>query len=612
MHFQNEFNSSHKNVYFTLYDLTFRFDFESVFHKRLTAMLDRLTRHLKPDGMDRDQETVPTMTRLFFTIADCNLDYSSPAKFKIPSRMILRVGDVGFSSNLVSPRPAKQGFQISLADTAVYLCKARIPYTFENSRIAHSGMVFELQQSTGKESNLADVQRQMGMLTVLMLESLQGTVILASVQSSEPLEPRVLVNLTIGELGLYVCKDSFGSLVKSLNELINEATALDSKALDDLRSKNYIDLMQDDSESSDADKDSDHAMFHALEDLKRRSALRPTAGTTQLSRSLDDFLLDGYDWTAIEQNDSPTIEIPPGDEQAARWYGQDDLDDEKEKVEVAYLPTFAVSDQHNGPRLIVHHFPIQPIADPIHGMDLDAAKYAGTVTAPPVRTRVLVHDFKFKLRLFDGFDWPDLLDTQQRQFRGKGAFIIDAELDGLHEEEMLEATKDLASKLRAAQVVELDGKAKLMGELLDNKTDPSPTFQSAPLAEERGAQLRTQADLRRLGRGAGKYFQFAASGVCFRFDSQEDSSLHRLASVLNLKVQDFFVAETISSDRPVKLIGEWVNDAEHPRYSNDGLLMMKVRQRLWCLNELRNFSHGVDGYVASCDTGDSQQRHFKR
>ena len=36
--------------------------------------------------------------------------------------------------------------------------------------------------------------------------------------------------------------------------------------------------------------------------------------------------------------------------------------------------------------------------------------------------------------------------------------------------------------------------------------------------------------------------------------------------------------ETVSTKKPVKLIGEWVNEEEHPRDSNDGILMMKVRK----------------------------------
>jgi autophagy-related protein 2 len=45
---------------------------------------------------------------------------------------------------------------------------------------------------------------------------------------------------------------------------------------------------------------------------------------------------------------------------------------------------------------------------------------------------------------------------------------------------------------------------------------------------------------------------------------------------LELKVTDLFIAETISDLKPVKLLGEWFNEIEHPRDSNDGLLMIKI------------------------------------
>ena len=48
-------------------------------------------------------------------------------------------------------------------------------------------------------------------------------------------------------------------------------------------------------------------------------------------------------------------------------------------------------------------------------------------------------------------------------------------------------------------------------------------------------------------------------------------------SCMDLSMLDVYISETVSSEIPVKLFGEWVNDHEHPRDSSDGLLMMKVR-----------------------------------
>jgi hypothetical protein len=71
-----------------------------------------------------------------------------------------------------------------------------------------------------------------------------------------------------------------------------------------------------------------------------------------------------------------------------------------------------------------------------------------------------------------------------------------------------------------------------------------------------------------------------ASGVSLRLDSHRECCDHNLASCMNLAAQDFFLAETISSDRPVKMIGEWLNEDDHPRESRDGLLTMKVSTEL--------------------------------
>jgi autophagy-related protein 2 len=61
-----------------------------------------------------------------------------------------------------------------------------------------------------------------------------------------------------------------------------------------------------------------------------------------------------------------------------------------------------------------------------------------------------------------------------------------------------------------------------------------------------------------------------------RIDSFEESKDHRLASCVDLSLNDLFLAETISGDKPVKILGEWFNEVEHPRDTGDGILMMKM------------------------------------
>jgi autophagy-related protein 2 len=85
-----------------------------------------------------------------------------------------------------------------------------------------------------------------------------------------------------------------------------------------------------------------------------------------------------------------------------------------------------------------------------------------------------------------------------------------------------------------------------------------------------------KAQQRRLARRMDCFLQISLSGLTLRVDSFEESSRHRLASCVDLKVKDFFIAETISSTKPTKLLGEWFNDKEHPRDTKQGLIMLRM------------------------------------
>ena len=216
-------------------------------------------------------------------------------------------------------------------------------------------------------------------------------------------------------------------------------------------------------------------------------------------------------------------------------------------------------------RIIPHHFPLRPDNDPLADGDMGAAKYSGIGMSPLVSTRVLVHDLKLKLRLFDGYDWPEILSDEALKKERKDSFLIDSPAP----------VEDDAIPIKEVSAPETP-KSKLMADLLGNPSESLGTFKDAPLPEEKGARLTQMAQCRRLARRTGKYFQISASGICLRNDSFQLPSNHRLASCLNLKAQDFFIAETISGNKPVKMVGEWFSEDDHPRDSRDGLLMMKV------------------------------------
>jgi autophagy-related protein 2 len=60
-------------------------------------------------------------------------------------------------------------------------------------------------------------------------------------------------------------------------------------------------------------------------------------------------------------------------------------------------------------------------------------------------------------------------------------------------------------------------------------------------------------------------------------DSYQDSPSHRLQSILEVSVSKLFVAETVShAQRPVKMLGDWIDDSDHPRDTRCGSWMLKM------------------------------------
>ena len=77
-------------------------------------------------------------------------------------------------------------------------------------------------------------------------------------------------------------------------------------------------------------------------------------------------------------------------------------------------------------------------------------------------------------------------------------------------------------------------------------------------------------------RNVNKYFEIVLHGIKLKQDSFVESKDHRLASLLDLSVSDFYIAEAISNDDPIKLMGEWMNEVEHPRDDSDGIIMLQI------------------------------------
>ena len=569
-------SASRQSIHCTLYDITFRHSDESAWIEHLKHVSMRLF-PTKNDGAESSNSGPgESLTRVFVAIVDCNLDYSTPCRFKNEARFLLRLGDVRCSSNVVLPAPAIQAYNLSIADLSLYLCNHRHPYNFENSLLIDSVMLFVERDRKHAFRDGSEAVKSVNYRAMVLLDTVDAIIAVANQRKKNI--PRLYASLTVGELSLYGSKDSFWLFIQSVGEAVGEATAMTDKQIKDIKEQMLEQYEDEDTffdtmvEAEDDESETKQpAYVNALDNLKKQSALRPAIGTKSSESQKHQFLLDGYDWTTIDQAEPAEKKIANDEEQSARWYPRETVASGSADSQFAVVagPGVSFNEKASDPlvhpvRIIPHHFPLRPDSDPLADGDMGAAKYAGTGSSPLVSNRILVHDMKVKLRFFDGYDWPELLSPEALNRERKDSFLIDA-LETSEKEESTKETKTPESS-----------KAKLMADLLGSPSELPGTFKDAPLPEDKGARLAKMAQCRRLARRTGKYFQISASGISLRNDSFQLPSNHRLASCLNLKAQDFFIAETISGNKPLKMVGEWFSEDDHPRDSRHGLLMMKV------------------------------------
>ena len=583
--FQEDYSSetekaSRQSVYCTMYDITYRHNVDSKWLDRLKQIFERLNDSNRAEEAQMNRRRSDSLTRLFLEIADCNVDFSTPLRYQNEARLILRLGDVRCSSNLVLPAPAVQAYNISMADLSLCLCSSRHTHNFENSFMMDSELLFTDADTSHLLLDSAEAVRHLNYRTMVLLDNMDAIIAVASNDTPKKNVPKMFFSLTVGEISLYGSKDSFWLLVQTMGEAVGEATAMTDRQMEDLRKQQQEGSQEDDGDTFfDSMVDSDEVesssgpstYVNTLDHLRKQSALRPAVGTKSSLSQQHQFLLDGYDWTTIDQAETRTTRMADDEEQTARWYTSETCHAMNLPVNVSLRTgpgislSQEVSSQSQYPvKIFPHHFPIRPENDPLADGDMGAGRYTGTAN-PLVSSRVLVHDLRVKLRFFDGYDWPELLSDESLEKKRDVSFLIDVP-------QRLDSIKIPEAEDNTAETQ----KSKLMADLLGDQSEVPDTFKYTPLPEEKGARLAYQAKCRRLARRAGKYLQVSVSGVCLRNDSFLLPSNHRLSSCLNLKIQDFFVAETISGNKPLKMVGEWFSENEHPRDSRDGLLMMKV------------------------------------
>jgi hypothetical protein len=290
----------------------------------------------------------------------------------------------------------------------------------------------------------------------------------------------------------------------------------------------------------------------------------------------DECLLDGYEWTEVDHDPLREIAIPDGAEQVAAWYSANG----PRNTDNAPLVVPSTSQPRNFPTRIIHdHFPFHSLSNPLTKMG--AEKYGGVGSSPQLRSRVVIHSLTVKLRFHDGYDWPRKVSDQERTYiRKDSQFVIvpppKSEVTKI-KAKMADVSRGQLDDTRAAKRVEL------LASLLDGDetgNDGRSPFDNAALPEDRARMLEEQSELRRLSKRNKVYLQVSANGMTIKLDTYKQSEIHRLVSVLGVSISDMFIAEAASTSTPVKMLGEWINENEHPRDSRSGILMLKVSHHM--------------------------------
>ena len=567
-----------KQVHMTLYHLSFRYDVDSRWVEGLKNLLPSSNKKVQSAGKIEATQTKgsqpPSMQRVFISVADCNLDYTSPSYFDMSSRSIVRLGDFRFSSNIMTPPAAVQAYSLSLGDFSYYINNERLSYASEDRHICRASILREATKPRARSgryqihgTTAEALLREMGFVEVLGLDSMDAVI---AVMGNESLrrdvtkEAGTTTSLTFGVLSVTACKDSFNCFSTTVGEVQMKLTAMGQEEMMSLQ------------EESDAILQKREAHVKTVE--KRNKMSGRTDNPAPSNKESDDaLLLDGYDWTEIDHDPLPKLEIPDDEDQVAGWYNSTN-------TSVANTPASGHGLAQVGGtiaavgmkitefpgRIVHHHFPIHSITDPLADGDMGASKYAGDDSLLNLKSRILVHRLMVKLRFYDGYDWPDRLSQKTKKGLNKnGRFVI----------ETLPTPADNPTDADG-EMDEFKQRGKLMSDLLhNNKVDNDPfgsPFDDVPLPEDRASKLQNDAELRRLSRKTKTYLQISANGVKIRMDSFATSWTHRLASIMSLSVSEMFFAETASLGYPVKMLGEWVNDSEHPRDTRCGTLMLKV------------------------------------
>ena len=542
----------------TFYHLTLRYDPDSDWLSRLKDLFQAIT-----DLSPSKHEQTSSMTRVFVSFADCNVDYSSPCYFRTASRSVLRVGDLRCSSNFMAPTSQRQAFSLSAGDLSGYVANERLSRASEDVKLCMASVVLPSGRARPERTTQAHgitaeaLLREEGFVEVFNLDS--ADVMVVTTNDGRPSDAVVAIDASLGLLSMSVCKDSFHCFSASVLEIQAKLTAVTDADI--------VGMKQDMESTNLLEKTSERMECPPLREV-----------TSENGDSIrhDKFLLDGYEWTEVDHDPLREIAIPDGAEQASGWYSSAD------PGEIDNGPPVLPGNQPTNcsPGVIPHHFPLYFHSNPLALGNMGQDNIGTDVTSLKPSSRVLVHKVAVRFRFHDGYDWPGKISDQEKMYiRNQSTFVVASLLrNEVHQ------VKNSAENGASPEQQE-DGTATkrvaLLAALLDSEETlddgPSP-FVNVPLPEDKARAFDQQSELRRLSKKNKVFLQLSATGISVKLDSYNSKSeLHSLFSVLAVSISDMFIADATIAATPVKMLGEWINENEHPRDTRCGLLMLKVR-----------------------------------
>ena len=573
------------SVHINTYDVTYRYIMQSKWLHNILALINCCQSN--DTSSKQNAEPPPSLINLFVNLSDCNLDYTSPLTFRNPVRIIIRMGEIRFSSTIVTPSATIQAYKASISDLRLHICNYRHSYNEENARLSRAQRHFRKEDLFVHENakfisgrnivGLDDGLCRMDFVNVVILDRLDA-IIYKSGNGSRHKEAAITVSMALGKLSVSACQDSFSCLIQTYNEWFIKLTALSEEELMKLRelSKVYGNQLStqdnevalpnndiDDTELQTPNTKSSPSVSSSVAEQQCRDDIvmldltktllfqsyysldiNTARQTSNQSCSIetDKFTMitrreeddpghtpsNDDDWATVEHGFMQNTEIPREKHEVADWILCD-------------TPSNANSSTQSTPvKVFPQHIPVKPILDPFSRVShVNTAKLARKNVAPDIGIRVIVRDSSIAFRFFAGFDW-----------------VSDA------------------SKLHHRKEKPKDRRAELLSSLFD--TGPSSTFDSIPLPEERNQKLQRDIARRKLCRNVHKYFQISFNGVQIKLDSFSDSKEHRLASCLDFSASDLNIVETISTGDHLRMIGEWINNIDHPRDDSDGMIMLRM------------------------------------